>query len=151
VKLDTNRVPGSRNRIAVDCAKCSGDVQGRSKKWARLEFLSEQGYKAVIYVYRPSAMHGAVYSPDVTVGGNAPVALGNGGYFTTFVLPGDVVVSISNVGKRSLTISAVANESYYVKGGTIFMAGGYPALSLVPQETALPEIKECKLIDSGQP
>jgi hypothetical protein len=96
-------------------------------------------------------MHGAVYSPDVTVGGNAPVALSNGGYFTTFVLPGDVIVSISNVGKRSLTISAIAGESYYVKGGTVLMAGGYPALSVIPRETALPEIKECKLIDNRQP
>ncbi len=107
--------------------------------------------KALIYVYRPSVMHGAVYSPDVTVGGNAPVALRNGGYFTTFVLPGDVLVSISNVGKRSLTISAVAGESYYVKGGTLLMAGGYPALSLVPREAALTEIRECKFIDSRQP
>ena len=107
--------------------------------------------KAIIYVYRPSVMHGAIYSPSVTVGSNAPVALSNGGYFTTFVLPGNVLVSISNVGKRSLTVSAVAGESYYVKGGTVLMAGGYPALSMVPQETALPEIKECKLIESRQP
>ena len=107
--------------------------------------------KAVIYVYRPSVMQGAVFIPDVTVGDNTPVALKNGGYFATFVLPGDVLVSISNVGKRSLTISATAGESYYVKGGTIRMAGGYPALSLVPREAALPEIKECKLIDSRQP
>ena len=107
--------------------------------------------KALVYVYRPPVMHGAVYSPYVIVGSNAPVALRNGGYFTTFVLPGDVLVSISNVGMRSLNINAVAGESYYVKGGTAFMAGGYPALSLVPSETALPEIRECKLIDSRQP
>ena len=107
--------------------------------------------KAVIYVYRPPVMHGAVFSPEVTVGGNAPVALSNGGYFTTFVLPGDVLVSISNVGKRSLTISAVAGNRYYVKGGTVTMAGGYPALSVELPVTALPEIKECKLIDSRQP
>lgn len=106
--------------------------------------------KALIYVYRPPVMHGAVYSPEVTVGGNAPVALRNGGYFTTFISPGDVLVTITNIGKRSLSISAVAGESYYVKGGTVLMAGGYPALSLVPRETALAEIKECKLIDTRQ-
>lgn len=107
--------------------------------------------KAVIYVYRPAVMHGAVYSPGVTIGDNAPVALSNGGYFTTFVLPGDVLVSISNVGKRSLTISAIAGESYYIKGGTVLMAGGFPALSVVSPEAASQEIKDCKLIDNSQP
>jgi hypothetical protein len=95
-------------------------------------------------------MHGAVYSPNVKVGDRVPVALKIGGYFTTVVPPGDVLVSINNVGTRSLTINALAGASYYVKGGTILMAGGYPALSLMPEETALPEIKECKLIEGGK-
>jgi hypothetical protein len=104
--------------------------------------------RAVIYVYRQSSLRGAAFTPSVTVGNNAAVPLKNGGYLTMLVEPGNVPVTIRNVGQKTLSVEVVAGKSYYFRGGTVPMASGFPALTVVPEDRALSEIKECKLLSA---
>lgn len=106
--------------------------------------------KALIYVYRPSALSGGVYSPTVKIGDNVAFNLSNGGYFPYVVSPGKTEISISNLGTRSIDVDAVAGETYYVKGGLIFMALGIPYIELETAELGASEIADCKRINSNE-
>jgi hypothetical protein len=100
--------------------------------------------KGLIYIYRPSVMHGAVLVPYVVINDLNAIPLKIGGYYPYFSSPGEITISVIHTAKRSITISVKAGETYYVKAGTIFMAVGVPYIELVPAEVGLPEVSECK-------
>jgi hypothetical protein len=102
--------------------------------------------KALIYVYRPSSLQGAAFSPEVKMDEKTAFKLPSGGYFAHFATPGKNTVSITNVGTRTVDIDAKAGETYYVKGGTVPMGFGVPAIALVPAETGASEVQDCKRI-----
>jgi hypothetical protein len=107
--------------------------------------------KALIYVYRNGALHGAMFSPVVTLGNDIKIALSVSGYYPYVAPPGPILIRITNVGTRSFTLDAKAGETYYVRGGLIFMAAGFPALGQVPATEALAELKDCKRITKSMP
>ena len=107
--------------------------------------------KALIYVYRNGALHGAMFSPVVTLGSDIKIALSVSGYYPYVAPPGPILIRITNVGTRSFTLDAKAGETYYVRGGLIFMAAGFPALGQVPAAVALAELVDCKRITKSMP
>jgi hypothetical protein len=100
--------------------------------------------KGLIYVYRPSAMHGAALVPYVVINNLNAIPLKRGGYYPYFSVPGTVTISITHTAKRSITIDVKAGKTYYVKGGTVFGAFGIPYIESVSAEVGLAEISECK-------
>ena len=75
--------------------------------------------KGLIYIYRPSVMHGAALVPYIVINDLSAIPL-------------------------KVTIDVKAGETYYVRAGTIFMAFGVPYIESVAAEVGLPEISECK-------
>jgi len=75
--------------------------------------------KALIYVYRDQAMHGAAFTPDVSINDTTKFALQRGGYYPYVAEPGKVTIKVTNVGSMTKVIDAVAGETYYVKAGMI--------------------------------
>jgi len=100
--------------------------------------------KALIYIYRPSVMHGAALVPYVVVNDMNAIPLKTGGYYPVFAAPGEITVSIIHTSKRSINLSAKAGETYYVKGGTVFMALGVPSIELMKADVGSAEVSECK-------
>ena len=102
--------------------------------------------KGLVYIYRPSVMHGAALVPYVVINDLNALPLKTGGYYTYFSAPGKVTISITHTARRSITFDVKAGETYYVKGGTVFMALGIPYIESVSAEVGLKEISECKLL-----
>ena len=102
--------------------------------------------KALVYVYRNGALHGAMFTPTVTLGNDIKIPLSVSGYYPYVASPGPMLIRITNVGTRSFTLDAKAGETYYVRGGLVLMAAGFPALGQVNAAEALTELKDCKRI-----
>jgi len=102
--------------------------------------------KALLLIYREPGMRGAALTPDVDIGGQFKFPLTIGGYYPYFAKPGKLTVSVTVNGTRSVTFDAKPGETYYVKGGTVPMGFGVPAIELVSPEQGAAEIKECKLL-----
>lgn len=100
--------------------------------------------KALIYVYRSPVMHGAAYTPEIRINDHVTFPLVNGGYVAYFAPPGEISISITNVGTRSINFTAGAGQDYYIKGGTIPMGLGIPSIELMSAEAGLAEVRECK-------
>ena len=107
--------------------------------------------KALIYVYRPYAFGGAVYTPTVTLGHDISIALKLGGYYAYVAPPGPILLRITEIGTRSTTLDVKAGETYYYRGGLVIMGAGFPSFGRVEATEALPELKECKLIAQTKP
>ena len=102
--------------------------------------------KALIYIYRDQAMHGAAFTPTVTVNETTRFALERGGYYPYVATPGKVTIKVTNVGSMTKVIDAVAGETYYVKAGTVVMGLGIPFVQAAKTEIAVKELQECKLL-----
>ena len=103
--------------------------------------------KATVYVYRPSAFTGGAIAYTVSVNGTDVSTLASGGYFVTYVNPGENEFSAKTEAKTSVTIDAKQGQSYYVKGSLgmgVFV--GHPHLVQVSNDEAAPEIAKCKLM-----
>src|SRR5438105_10292168 len=57
--------------------------------------------KALVYIYRPSVMHGAALVPYVVINNLNAIPLKTGGYYPYFSAPGDVTISVIHTTKRS--------------------------------------------------
>ena len=102
--------------------------------------------KALIYIYRPSTIHGSGFSPEIKINDQSILHLVSGGYFPYFSSPGEITISITNVGTKTITLKATSGQTYYVRGGTIPMALGIPSIKLMPTDIGSQEINKCKLI-----
>lgn len=100
--------------------------------------------KSLIYIYRSATMRGAAHTPYVVVNKSNAMPLRPGGYYPYFSDPGEAEIVIKNVGQSKIKVNLVAGESYYVKGGTVPMAMGVPSIKLMPADTGLIEVKQCK-------
>jgi hypothetical protein len=98
--------------------------------------------KALIYIYRPPVMLGAALVPAVVIDKLNAIQLTMGGYYPYFADPGEVTVAVIHTGRKAITLSAKAGETYYLKAGTIIF--GAPYLEAFNADVALPELKECK-------
>ena len=107
--------------------------------------------KALVYVYRNGALHGAMFTPTVTFGSDVKIPLSVSGYYPYVASPGPLLIRITSIGTRSFTLDAKAGETYYVRGGLIPMAAGFPALGQVPAAEALADLKDCKRISQSSP
>ena len=102
--------------------------------------------KALVYVYRTGRLDGGALTPSVTFAKSLRVALTRSGYYAYLAEPGALHVRITDIGTRVITLDVKAGQTYYLRGGLIFMAGGYPFLDIVTADMALPELRDCKLI-----
>ncbi len=102
--------------------------------------------KALVYVYRTGRLDGGALTPSVTFAKSVKVALTRSGYYGYLAEPGALHVRITDVGTRVISLDVKAGQTYYLRGGLIFMAGGYPFLDVLTADVALPELKECRLI-----
>ena len=107
--------------------------------------------KALVYVYRNGALHGVVFTPTVTLGNDIKIPLSVSGYYPYVASPGPMLIRITNVGTRSFTLDAKAGQTYYVRGGLVVMAAGFPSLGQVSAAEALAELKDCKRITKTSP
>ena len=107
--------------------------------------------KALVYVYRNGALHGVVFTPTVTLGNDIKIPLSVSGYYPYVASPGPMLIRITNVGTRSFTLDVKAGQTYYVRGGLVVLAAGFPALGQVSADQALPELKDCKRITKTSP
>lgn len=100
--------------------------------------------KGLVYIYRPSVMHGAALVPYVVINKLNAIPLKTGGYYPYLSDPGEITISVTHTAKRSITINVTAGETYYVKAGTIFMGLGVPYIESVSAELGLSELSNCK-------
>lgn len=101
--------------------------------------------KGLVYIYRPSTLHGAALVPMIVVNDSRALGLKSGSYYTYLASPGALKIAINHTGRRTVDLDVKAGETYYVRGGTVVMAFGIPYIELATAEQALPELAECKL------
>ena len=101
----------------------------------------------IVYIYRPSAFGGSGVSYDVKVGETVITTLYNGGYHPYVSKPGEIEFWAKTESRSAVTLDIAPGQIYYLKGtvGIGFFVGR-PHLMVIPEETALKEIGECKLI-----
>jgi Protein of unknown function (DUF2846) len=123
---------------AVGCAPTLGDA------YKRVEAVPSA--KALVYIYRPSGMGGAVYY-DVKANGKVVTTLYSGSYYPYVTDPGEIEFSAKTEASDEVTIDAKANQTYFLRGsvGLGFFVG-HPHLTVVPAEEAEKEIVDCKLL-----
>jgi hypothetical protein len=117
---------------AVGCAPTLGDA------YKRVEAVPSA--KALVYIYRPSGMGGAVYY-DVKANGKVVTTLYSGSYYPYVTDPGEIEFSAKTEASDEVTIDAKANQTYFLRGsvGLGFFVG-HPHLTVVPAEEAEKEI-----------
>jgi len=127
---------------AIGCAPTLGDA------YKKVE--SVPSTKALIYIYRPSGMGGAVYY-DVKANGKVVTTLYSGSYYPYIADPGEIEFSAKTEASDEVTIDAKANQTYFLRGsvGLGFFVG-HPHLTVVPAEEAEKEIVDCKLLAEQQ-
>lgn len=104
--------------------------------------------EALIYYYRPSKFIGGGVYYDVEENKEVVTTLYNGGYYFHRTTPGEKHVEASTEGKAELFFTAEKGKTYFVRGKVnVGVLMGRPSLRLVPEEKALKEIQECKIIE----
>lgn len=123
---------------AIGCAPTLGDA------YKRVETVPSA--KALVYIYRPSGLGGAVYY-DVKANGKVVTTLYNGTYYPYVTDPGEIEFSAKTEASDEVTIDAKTNQTYFLRGtvGLGFFVG-HPHLMVVPAEEAEKEIGDCKLL-----
>lgn len=123
---------------AIGCAPTLGDA------YKRVETVPSS--KALVYIYRPSGMGGAVYY-DVKANGKVVTTLYSGSYYPYVTDPGEIEFSAKTEASDEVTIDAKANQTYFLRGsvGLGFFVG-HPHLTVVPAEEAEKEIVDCKFL-----
>ena len=102
--------------------------------------------KAVIYIYRPSAM-GAAIAYDVKRGERVIITMKARGYYPYVTDPGEVELWAQTESKASVTLDVKVGEVYYVKAGIgVGFLVGRPRLNPVLAHEAEEEITDCKLL-----
>jgi hypothetical protein len=91
-------------------------------------------------------MHGAALVPYVVINESRALPLRTGGYYTYISPPGPITISITHTAQRTVNFDVKSGETYYVKGGTIFMGLGIPYIEQTSAELGLKEIADCKLL-----
>ena len=101
--------------------------------------------KGLVYIYRPSTIHGAALVPMMVVNDFRALPLKSGSYYTYFASPGPLQIAINHTGRRVVNFDVKAGETYFVRGGTVVMGFGVPYIEIANAAQALPELSECKL------
>lgn len=127
--------------LAAACALMTGCATGPA--FQKVEAVPAE--KALVYIYRPSTLHGAALVPIVVVNDFGARPLKSGSYYTYVAPPGPMTVAINHTGRKTVSLDLKAGETYYVRGGTIVMGMGIPYIETVAADKALPELAECKL------
>jgi hypothetical protein len=109
--------------------------------------------QALIYFYRPYSFVSSAITPLIMTNqaNRLVVALSTGGYFPYFTGPGKIKFWASSDGlttaqKSPIAIEVIAGETYYVKMPGPLSSANRSLLERVSFESAMPEIKDCKLI-----
>ena len=115
-------------------------------KFDKLETPSAD--EAIIYYYRPSRFVGGGVFYDVNENGEKITTLYNGGYDLHRTAAGKKIVTAKTEKQTQIGFEVENGKTYFVRGKVhMGILLGRPALKLVPQEKALREIQECRIIE----
>ena len=104
--------------------------------------------ETLIYYYRPGKFIGSGVYYDVEENKDIVTTLYNGGYYPHRTTPGEKHVEASTEGKSELFFTAEKGKTYFVRGKVnVGLVMGRPSLKLVPEEKALKELQECRIIE----
>jgi len=133
------------------CAACS-----TTNGTATFKPVTAKADQAVIYIYRPSAMSNALYSPGINVDGEFKLYAKNGINSKLILTPGEHTFEFqddkSYAGLLPITLTLEAGSTTYLRVGTslkIENSVGYEpyarsfALTHADEATAIKEIAEC--------
>ena len=111
--------------------------------------------KALVYFYRPSQFlgFGGGMTYDIHENDSTITPLCSGGYNYYYTTPGNKTYWAKTEARDEISLNVESGKTYFVKGkmGIGFIVG-HPKLSQVDQETAMEEMKECRIIlkDDGE-
>ena len=145
--------------VMVLCAACaSGPVFAPHPQ--------PSSHQALIYIFRPASMGGALASFEIFANDEHVTTLSNGGYFPILVRPGPVVLSMRRgVTAGSLVVmgamtfhrpqrqraqlETLPGEVYFVKFYISGMTEESIVFELTPENEAMPVIEKCRLVPGG--
>lgn len=106
--------------------------------------------EALIYYYRPSKIIGSAISYDVKENGNKVTTLYNGGYYPHKTTAGQKLITAKTEVAEQISFPVEEGQTYFVRGKVnMGVLAGHPSLKLVPQDKALKEIQNCKIIEEN--
>lgn len=104
--------------------------------------------ETLIYYYRSGKFIGSGVYYDVEENKDVVTTLYNGGYYPHHTTPGEKHIEASTEGKSELFFTAEKGKTYFVRGKVnVGLVMGRPSLKLVPEEKALKELQECRIIE----
>ena len=116
---------------------------------------AEEG-QALVYIYRPSVMHNAMYSPDLYINDKLKFPVKNGNNVGFSLNPGEYKFEVAPdknySGRTALSVNVIAGASYFIRVDTslkIVSSTNYEpynrsfSLIKVEQEMAVKEIAQC--------
>lgn len=104
--------------------------------------------ETLIYYYRPGKFIGSGVYYNVEENKDVVTTLYNGGYYPHHTTPGEKHIEASTEGKSELFFTAEKGKTYFVRGKVnVGLVMGRPSLKLVPEEKALKELQECRIIE----
>lgn len=103
--------------------------------------------EALIYYYRPNNFFGSGVYYDIRENKDTITTLYNGGYYPHFTTPGEKTIEAQTESTSYVSFNAEKGKTYFVRGKVnMGFLMGRPSLRVVPQEKALQEIQECRMI-----
>jgi len=103
--------------------------------------------KSLVYIYRPNKFTGSGITYYVYADEKIATKLYNGGYFPYISEPGNVKFWAKTESKSSVQLELKPGNTYYLKGGVqMGVMVGRPNLERIPENVALSEIEQSKLI-----
>lgn len=104
--------------------------------------------EAIIYYYRPSRFLGCGVYYDIKENGKKVTTLYDGGYYPYRTTAGNKFVSAKTEAAEQISFLVENGKTYFVRGKVhMGIMIGRPSLKLVPQEKALKEIQNCRIIE----
>jgi len=104
--------------------------------------------EALIYYYRPNKFLGGGVYYDIRENNQTVTTLYNGGYYPHFTSAGEKNIEASTESTEELCFTAEKGKTYFVRGKVnMGILIGRPSLKVVPEEIALKEIQECRIIE----
>ncbi len=101
--------------------------------------------KALVIFYREKSVKGAAIRFNLNQGQDPIGALPSGSVLKRYVEPGEYTFWSQALSKDSVTLNAVAGESYYIKGVVkMGVVVGRPRLTIMPESKAKPAIAKLK-------
>lgn len=110
--------------------------------------ISPNKDEAVVYFYRPSKFIGGGVYYDVKENNQIITTLYNGGYYPHKTSQGTKYYTAKTEGSDEISFPVEKGKIYFVRGKVkMGVLIGRPSLKLVPEDKALQEIQDCRIVE----